>query len=136
MVKSTNEILSEILSIITSGLPLPDIKEHLEDIMQNQTVSQELQEQILQYINKISEDSDAGVDLLRTFIQIFSSYRLDIHSFFQDWLANQVYVKETLTDIKTNQIINNEYQTRLNHITLDIKDDTSTMSHLMETQLQ
>lgn len=31
-IKSTNEILSEILNIITSGLPLPEIKAQLEDI--------------------------------------------------------------------------------------------------------
>lgn len=135
-IKSTNEILSEILNIITSGLPLPDINVQLQDIIEHQNVSKELQEQIVRYISIISDNSDTEVDLLRTFIQIFSSYNTDIHSFFQDWLANQVYVKETLTDIKTNQIINNEYQARLNYITLDIKDDTSTMSHLMETQLQ
>lgn len=41
-IKNTNEILAEILSIITSGLPLPDIKMQLEDIMQNQTVSNAL----------------------------------------------------------------------------------------------
>lgn len=131
-IKSTNEILSEILSIITSGLPLPDIKVQLEDIINNQTISKELQEQILQYINKISENSDTEVDLLRTFIQLFSSYRLDIHSFFQDWVANQVYVKETLTNIATNQEIANDYQTRLNHQTLAIKEDTDTIAHLME----
>lgn len=74
--------------------------------------------------------------MLRSFIQIFSSYRLDIHSFFQDWLANQVYVKETLTNIATNQEITNDYQARLNHLTLDIKDDTATMSQLMENQQQ
>ena len=102
MVKSTNEILAEILSIITSGLPLPEIKMQLEAIMHNQTISQEQIQYIKQYINKISEDSDAEVDLLRTFIQMFSSYNLDMHSFHQDWLANQVYVKETLTDVKTN----------------------------------
>lgn len=136
MVKSTNEILSEILSLITGGLPLPEIKVQLEDIIQNQTVSQELQQQILQYINKISEDSDAEVDLLRTFIQMFSSYNLDMHSFYQDWLANQVYFKETLSNIDTNQEITNDYQARLNHLTLDIKDNTSTMSQLMETQQQ
>lgn len=136
MVKSTNEILSEILSIITSGLPMPDIKMQLQDIIEHQNVSKELQEQILQYIELISDNSDTAVDLLRTFIQIFSSYNLDMHSFYQDWLANQVYVKETLGDIKTNQSITNDYQSRLNHITLDIKDDTSTMAHLMETQKQ
>lgn len=135
-IKSTNEILSEILNIITSGLPLPDIKVQLQDIIEHQNVSKDLQEQIVRYISIISANSDIEIDLLRSFIQIFTAYRLDIHSFFQDWLANQVYVKETLTDIKTNQIINNEYQARLNHITLDIKDDTSTMSHLMETQKQ
>lgn len=132
-IKSTNETLSEILSIITSGLPLPSIQIQLEYIMHNQVESKELQEQISQYINKISEDSDTSVDLLRTYIQIFSTYNTDLHSFYQDWLANQVYVKETLTDIKTNQIINNEYQARLNHITLAIKGDTENMNNLMET---
>lgn len=135
-IKSTNEILSEILNIITSGLPLPAIKEELEDIMQNQTVSLELQGQILQYINKISENSDTEVDLLRTFIQNFSSYNTDIHSFYQDWLCNNMYVKETLGDIKTNQSINNDYQSRLNHQTLSIKDDTDTIARVMKTQLQ
>lgn len=134
MVKSTNEILSEILSIITSGLPLPDIKVQLEDIINNQNLSKNLQEQILQYINKISEDSDTGVDLLRTFIQLFSAYNIDMHSFYQDWLCNNIYVKETLSDIKTNQIINNEYASRLNHLTSDIKDDTAYMTNLMTTQ--
>lgn len=101
-IKSTNEILSDILNIITSGLPLPDIKVQLQDIIEHQNVSKELQEQIVRYISIISDNSDTEVDLLRSFIQIFSSYSLDIHSFYQDWLANQVYVKETLSDIKTN----------------------------------
>ena len=92
MVKSTNEILSEILNIITSGLPLPEIKVQLEDIINNQNLSKNLQEQILQY------------------------------------------VKETLTDIKTNQIISTDYQARLNHQTLAIKEDTDTIAHLMQTQ--
>lgn len=47
-----------------------------------------------------------------------------------------MYVKETLGDIKTNQSINNDYQSRLNHQTLAIKEDTGTIAHLMETQLQ
>lgn len=136
MVKSTNEILSEILSIITSGLPLPDIKVQLEDIINNQTVDKVLQEQISRYTHIISDNSDRDVDLLRTFIQLFSSYRLDIHSFFQDWLTNQVYVKETLSNIDTNQEITNDYQARLNHLTQDIKDDTENMSHLIQTQKQ
>lgn len=82
MVKSTNEILSEILWVITSGLPMPAIKEELEYIMHNQTISKELQEQILQYINIISDNSDREVDLLRTYIQMFSSYNTDLHSFY------------------------------------------------------
>lgn len=57
-----------------------------------------------------------------------------MHSFYQDWLANQVYVKETLTDVKTNQEITNDYQARLNHQTLAIKEDTATMTHLIQTQ--
>lgn len=121
-IKSTNEILSEILNIITSGLPLPDIKVQLQDIIEHQTVSQELQEQILQYINIISDNSDSEVDLLRSFIQIFSTYTTDMHSFYQDWLTN-------ITDIKTNQNITN-------HLTLAIKSDTETMNNLMESSKQ
>lgn len=45
-----------------------------------------------------------------------------------------MYVKETLTDIKTNQIISTDYQARLNHQTLAIKEDTDTIAHLMQTQ--
>ena len=136
MVKSTNEILSEILRIITSGLPLPDIKVQLEDIANLQNLSNDLQKQISHYTNIISDNSDREVDLLRTFIQMFSSYNTDLHSFFQDWLCNNMYVKETLTDIKTNQIISTDYQARLNHQTLAIKEDTDTIAHLMQTQKQ
>lgn len=115
-IKSTNEILSEILNIITSGLPLPSIKVQLADIINNQNLSNNLQGQIVQYINIISDNSDREVDLLRTFIQIFSIYNTDMHSFYQDWLCNNMYVKETLGDIKTNQEITNDYESRINHL--------------------